>query len=353
MLGSWLSLALVKQGAHVFALDREFRSGSLINQAPGRIDFVPGDICDLDFMMRVINEYEIDFVFHFAAQAIVGAAARNPISTFKSNIEGTWNVLEACRVLRQSSNRPRGCIVASSDKAYGDQELLPYVEHAPMQGRYPYDVSKSCADLIAQSYFHSYQLPVCVTRCGNMYGGGDLQFSRIVPKTIMSALKGEKITIRSDGSPVRDYLYVKDASDANLAIAERMLEDASVHGEIFNIGCEKPISVLQIVHKIISLLGREDLSPIVQGKATLEIQRQYLDSSKLRSLIGWRPLYDLERGLLETIEWYQNYAVRDLGLVLDPATSSALERHREREREQQKEREPLPERTRRSKRATD
>ena len=232
-------------------------------------------------------------------------AARNPLSTFKSNIQGTWNILEAARLLKE---RVKGIIVASSDKAYGDQTELPYREEAPMEGRYPYDVSKSCADLIARSYFHSYKLPVCVSRCGNLYGGGDFAFSRIIPGTIRSILAGESPLIRSDGTPVRDYVYVKDAAQALISLSENMISSKTLHGEAFNISNESPISVLDLVQKILTLMKRNDIKPTVLGNASLEIQAQYLSSSKIRERLGWVPRFDLESGLNETIKWYRNSA---------------------------------------------
>jgi len=305
LLGAWLCEALIQSGAAVVGLDREQRAGSRIRELTGKIDLVSGDIADFELVLRVLNEFDIEFIYHLAAQAVVGPAARNPLSTFRSNIQGTWNILEAARTLRSNSPLLQGIIVASSDKAYGDQDNLPYREDAPMQGRFPYDVSKSCADLIARSYYYSYNLPVCVTRCGNLYGAGDLNWSRIVPGTIMHVLRGERPIIRSDGTPVRDYLYVKDAVGAFLKLSERMFEDSSTHGEAFNISNETPVSVLEIVQEILELLARTDLKPIIEARSSLEIGRQYLSSAKIRSRIGWSPEYDLKRGLAETIEWYR------------------------------------------------
>jgi CDP-glucose 4,6-dehydratase len=308
--GSWVCESLIKRGYKVVGLDRDHRHGSRIHQFLDQMDLITGDIVDYDLVLRVLNEYEIEFVYHLAAQALVGVAATNPLSTFKSNIEGTWNILEAARVLRLSSNRLAGVIVASSDKAYGDQEQLPYSEEFPMQGRFPYDVSKSCADLIARSYFSSYALPVCVTRCGNLYGGGDLNFSRIVPGTIRSALQNERPLIRSDGTPVRDYLYAEDGAEAFVTLSERMVEDRSLHGMAFNISNEKPVSVLEIVSSILRLANKQSLEPIVEAVATREIQTQYLDATRSKNLLKWHPRFGLDEGLAETIAWYREQGVR-------------------------------------------
>lgn len=305
-LGAWLCEALAERGAHVIGLDREYRKESRAQELTSRVELVTLDLEDFDDVVRILNERNIDFICHLAAQAIVGAANRNPISTFKSNIMATWNVLEAARILRSSSYAVKGVIVTSSDKAYGDQKVLPYLEDAPMQGRFPYDVSKSCADLIARSYFHTYGMPVCITRCGNLYGGGDFNFSRIVPGTIMSLLNDENPVIRSDGTPIRDYIYVEDAAEAIAQLAERMYKDVTMHGEAFNISNDQPVSVLAIVDMIRKLMKREDLEPVIEAKATGEILEQYLNSSKIRKWLGWRPSVDLEQGLRRTIEWYRH-----------------------------------------------
>lgn len=263
---------------------------------------VRGEVEDYALLERILNEYEIDVVFHLAAQTIVETANRNPISTFDTNIRGTWNLLEACR----RNSLVKKIIVASSDKAYGVQHNLPYNESTPLQGTHPYDVSKSCADLLAYAYFNTYNLPVCITRCGNFYGGGDTNFNRIIPGTIRSVLHNEQPVIRSDGSYIRDYIYVKDAVSAYLLLAEKM-EDKSVLGEAFNFSNEIQITVLDLTRKILSLTGREDLQPIIENRAEKEIKHQYLSAEKARKRLSWRPLYSLEQGLQETVEWYREF----------------------------------------------
>ncbi len=302
LLGSALTEALHARGANVVALLRDWTPASLLlgSGLVRRITLVHGELQDYEVMLRALNEYEIDTVFHLGAQTIVGTAARSALSTFESNIRGTWTLLEAAR---QCGGRVRRIVVASSDKAYGDQERLPYTEDTPLQGRFPYDVSKSCADLITFSYFHSYGLPVAVTRCGNLFGAGDLNFNRLVPGTIRSVLNRERPVIRSDGSYIRDYFYVRDAVAAYLLLAET-LEDQDLAGQAFNFGTETPISVLALVRTILELMGESDLEPIVLNQASREILRQYLDCSKARALLGWAPEYTLEEGLRETIDWY-------------------------------------------------
>jgi CDP-glucose 4,6-dehydratase len=308
-LGSWLSKTLVEKNAKVIGLDRQYKPESMIHDVKKDAELIEGSVEDLDLLLRIVKDRNIEFIFHLAAQSIVGIANSNPLDTFKSNIEGTWNVLETARQMGQTSDmkdrRLRGIILASSDKAYGDQEVLPYIEDAPMQGRFPYDVSKSCADLIARSYAISYKVPVCTTRCGNLFGAGDLNMSRIVPDTLWHVLRGQPVTIRSNGKPVRDYLYIKDAVNAYLTLAERMWNDASVHGEAFNISNQAPMSVLECVDKILEVTGRQDLKPIIQGTATREIEEQFLDATKISAVLGWKPQYDFKAGLQETVGWYK------------------------------------------------
>lgn len=305
LLGSWLARALIERGASVVALIRDwvpenelFRSGAL-----DRVTVVRGDVCDQETVERALGEYEIDTVFHLAAQTIVGIANRNPISTFESNIRGTWVALEACR----RSPLVNQIIVASSDKAYGAHERLPYSEDAPLKGCHPYDVSKSCADLIAKSYAVSYDLPVCVTRCGNLYGGGDLNWNRIVPGTIRSALNGERPVIRSDGSYIRDYFYVEDGVLAYIALAEQLASRRELAGEAFNFSNEIQVTVLELARMILRLSDRDDLELDVRGEATNEIIHQYLDATKARVMLGWQPRYTLEEGLTRTILWYRDF----------------------------------------------
>ena len=303
LLGSAMVEELVARGAAVTCLVRDWvPAARLFSEGTvKRANVVRGPLEDYETVLRALNEYEIDTVFHLGAQTIVGTASRSPLSTFESNVKGTWVLLEACRQLPQLVRR---VLVASSDKAYGEHEQLPYTEGAPLQGRYPYDVSKSCTDLISLSYHHSFGLPVVVTRCGNLYGPGDLNWNRLVPGTIRSALAGERPVIRSDGTLVRDYFYVRDAVDAYLALAER-LGDPGVTGEAFNFGTETPLSVLQLVDRILQQAGRTDLEPDVRGEASNEIPAQYLDCAKARRVLGWEPASTLEQGLDETIEWYR------------------------------------------------
>lgn len=270
-----------------------------------RITTVRGDLGDYPLLERVLNEYEIEAVFHLGAQTIVGIANRNPLSTFESNVRGTWQILEACR----RSPTVGRIVVASSDKAYGEHSILPYEENTPLAGRHPYDVSKSCADLIAQAYRSTFGMRVCVTRCGNLYGGGDLNFNRIVPGTIRAALLGQRPVIRSDGSPIRDYFFVEDAVMAYIILAER-IGAGGEPGDAFNFSNESQVSVLDLVHLILRLMGREDLRPDVLNTATGEIQNQYLSASRAREVLGWRPLFSLEEGLKKTIEWYREYLLR-------------------------------------------
>ncbi|MHB8163922.1 MAG: GDP-mannose 4,6-dehydratase [Methanoregula sp.] len=303
LLGSWLTEALVEKKANVIGLVRDSVPKSKLFQSDqiGRMITVRGEIENYFLMERILNEYEIDTVFHLAAQTIVTVANRNPISTFKSNIEGTWNILEACR----NSPLVSGIVVASSDKAYGDQPILPYDENTPLQGRHPYDVSKSCADLICRSYYETYNLPVCTTRCGNFYGAGDLNFNRIIPGTIQSVFQHRQPVIRSDGSPLRDYFYIRDGVDAYLLLAEKM-ENKNIHGEAFNFSTERPYSVLEVVQKIIALM-KSDLTPAILNQSTNEIKDQYLSAKKAKELLSWNSHYSLEHGLKETVEWYVDF----------------------------------------------
>lgn len=303
-LGSSLIVELLDRGARVVCLVRDhvhdsalIRSGSM-----DRINVVYGDLNQIDTIERCLGEYEIETVFHLAAQAIVGVANKSPVPTFQANIEGTWNVLEACRRINSISQ----IVIASSDKAYGEHETLPYKEDYPLQGMHPYDVSKSCADLISLTYYHSYDLPISITRCGNLFGSGDLNFNRIVPGTIKSALEGQRPVIRSDGSPLRDYIFVKDAVDAYLLLAEKMT-DKEVQGNAFNFGTAQPLSVLDIIRKILTLMDRTDLDPLVLNEAKGEILHQYLSSDKARSMLGWQPVSSIDEGLIESIAGYKEY----------------------------------------------
>ncbi len=305
LLGSWMSRALADRGAHVVVLMRDVvpRSELVLSGTVDRVTQVHGDLGDYFPVLRAINEYEVETVFHLGAQTIVGTAARSPLSTFESNIRGTWHVLEACRSCAKLVKR---VVVASSDKAYGSHSKLPYNEDAPLQGRFPYDASKSCADLLALSYYETYRLPVGITRCGNLFGGGDLNWSRIVPGTIRSALRGERPIIRSDGKFVRDYFYVEDAAEAYVHFAEQ-LDRPELHGQAFNFGNEKPVTVLEVVQKILSVIGALELEPVILNEASHEIREQYLDCAKARRLLDWRPRFSSEDGLRRTVEWYRAY----------------------------------------------
>ena len=304
-LGSWLTAELVARGADVVGLVRDgvWRSPFYLDGIADRVTVVRGSVEDLPAIERAVNEYEVDTVFHLAAQAIVGAANRNPLSTFEANIKGTWVVLDACR----RSPKVTRIVAASSDKAYGEHQHLPYREDLPLQGRHPYDVSKSCSDLIAAAYHATYRTPVCITRCGNLFGPGDLNFNRIIPGTIRAALQGQRPVIRSDGSPVRDYVYVKDVVGAYLLLAERM-DDSALHGRAFNIGTGEPVSVLDLTRKVLAAVDRLDLEPDVQNTASGEILRQYLSSDLARETLGWAPDGTLDGRLRDTVAWYRAHA---------------------------------------------
>ena len=309
LLGSWLVDELLRREAHVTCLVRDWVPDSrlLAEGATKRANLVRGSLEDLELAIRTLNEYEIDTVFHLGAQTIVGTASRSPLSTFESNIKGTWILMEACRL---NSKLVERVIVASSDKAYGIHENLPYNEETPLQGTYPYDVSKSCADLISFSYYHTYGVPVAVTRCGNLYGGGDLNFNRLIPGTIVSALRGERPVIRSDGKYLREYFYVRDAVEAYLELAEKFPAEGIV-GEAFNFGVEKPYSVLELVNNILVAAGREDLEPEILNEAQHEIPEQWLDCTRAHERLDWKPHYTLEQGLRETIDWYSGWVGRN------------------------------------------
>jgi CDP-glucose 4,6-dehydratase len=303
LLGGWLVDALLARGAHVVGLVRDGipRSRLVAERLIDRIDVVRGDVTDYFCVERALAEFEIECVFHLAAQTIVGIANRSPLSTFETNVRGTWNVLEASR--RQPT--VGRVIVASSDKAYGDQERLPYDETTPLQGRHPYDVSKSAADLIAQSYWTTFGLRTAVTRCGNLFGGGDLNWNRVVPGTIRSVLQGRPPVIRSNGRLVRDYLYVEDAVDAYLAVAEALAETDAVAGQGLNVSYGEPQSVIELVGRLLAILARPDLVPTILDEATNEIAEQYLDAGRARKLTGWAPRVGLDEGLARTVAWYR------------------------------------------------
>jgi CDP-glucose 4,6-dehydratase len=303
LLGSWLTEELVRRGARVTCLVRDWVPESRLMESNtlARVRTVRGELEDYQLLLRALNEYEIDTVFHLGAQTIVGTASRSALSTFEANIRGTWNLLEAAKACGKILQR---VIVASSDKAYGSHDVLPYTEDAPLQGRFPYDVSKSCTDLISFSYYHTYNLPVAVTRCGNLFGGGDLNFNRLIPGTIRSALHDESPVIRSDGTFIRDYFYVRDAVDAYLQLAERLPDEQFV-GQAFNFGTETPMSVIDLVRRILALMGKPHLEPRILNEASHEIPQQYLDCAKARRMMGWHPSFTMDEGLREAIEWYR------------------------------------------------
>jgi CDP-glucose 4,6-dehydratase len=304
LLGSWLVRALLAREDRVVVLrrDRAPRSALLLDGIAARVDVVHGDLNDDGLVARALGEYEVDTVFHLAAQTIVGTANRSPLATFESNVRGTWTLLEACRL-----HGARRVVVAASDKAYGASATLPYREQMPLDPRYPYDVSKAATDMIARSYWHTFGLPVAVTRFANLYGGGDLNRSRLIPEAIGAALAGRAPVIRSDGSPERDFLYVEDAVEAYLLLAEA-LDGEGARGEAFNAGGGEPYAVRDVVARICTIAGT-DLEPDIRGTGTPdgEIDRQYVDPSKLRALTGWKPRVDLDEGLRRTVAWYREH----------------------------------------------
>jgi CDP-glucose 4,6-dehydratase len=305
IVGSWLVKALLARRARVVALIRDLdaqselvRSGTL-----AAVTQVRGALEDFAALRRALNEHEVDTVMHLGAQTIVGAALRDPLATFEANIRGTYHLLEA---VRRQGEQVRAVVIASSDKAYGEAPELPYRESHPLQGRHPYDVSKSCTDLLASTYHQTYGLPVAISRCGNIYGGGDLNWSRIVPGTIRSYHRGERPILRSDGTMVRDYLYVEDVVAAYLDLAEN-LHRPEVAGQAFNFGPEQPLTVLELVQAIQQVMAAEHLPPIIRNTARGEIHSQWLSSAKARAVLGWTPRFSLAEGLLHTVSWYRSY----------------------------------------------
>lgn len=305
IVGSWLCAELLKRGASIIALikDADPQSELIRTGNINRLTVVNGNLEDYWTVESAINQHDIQVVFHLGAQAIVGSALRSPLPTFETNIRGTYNILEACR---SHTKLVKSIVVASSDKAYGDHDNLPYTEEAPLIGRHPYDVSKTCADIISQSYYETYGLPIGIARCGNIYGGGDLNWSRIVPATIRSFILEQSPVIRSDGTFVRDYLYVKDAVNGYIRLAENLNKDA-IKGQAFNFGNESPVSVLELVSEIQTLMTTQHLNPDVLGTANAEIHSQYLSTAKAQELLDWSPLSDLTSGLKETISWYREF----------------------------------------------
>ena len=308
LVGGWLVKKLIEAEADIVCLVRDWvpqselvRAGSL-----DKVKIARGDIRDQAALERILGEYETDTVIHLAAQTIVSIANRNPVSTFESNVQGTWALLEACR----RSPLVKQIVIASSDKAYGDQEDLPYDESTPLQGQHPYDVSKSCADLISASYAKVFDSPLVITRCGNFYGGGDLNWNRIVPGTIRSLARGQRPIIRSDGTFIRDYFYVEDGAAAYMLLAEKLASDRSLAGEAFNFSNEIQVTVADLVNKILHLMNSE-LEPDIRNEAGNEIKHQYLSAQKARTVLNWKPLFDLEEGLTRTIDWYKEFLSGD------------------------------------------
>jgi CDP-glucose 4,6-dehydratase len=304
LVGSWVVRSLLDHGADVVALIRdwvpesELISGGLL----ARVSVVRGDVCDQPLLERTLGEFEIVTIMHLAAQTIVPIANRNPVSTFETNVAGTWRLLEAarrCPTVKQ-------IVLASSDKAYGESAVLPYLETMALDPVHPYDVSKACAELVARSYARTWGLPVAVTRCGNFFGGGDLNWNRLVPGTIRSLLRAERPLIRSDGSPVRDYLYVEDAVTAYMCLAERLADNPGLAGDAFNFSTETRLTAREIVARITELMG-STLEPVMLNEATNEISQQYLDAGKARRVLGWQPAFGLEEGLKRTIAWYRDH----------------------------------------------
>lgn len=304
LVGAWLTRRLIEAGAQVVCLIRDWvpQSELVRSGVIEQVTVVRGDVQDQALLERTFGEYEIATVIHLAAQTIVTIANRNPISTFESNVRGTWALLEACR----RSPTVKQVVLASSDKAYGEHETLPYTEDAPLKGSHPYDVSKSCADLIAQSYATTYGLPVAITRCGNFYGGGDLNWNRIVPGTIRSVLRGQRPVVRSDGQFIRDYFYVEDGAAVYMLLAEQLAANDSLRGEAFNFSNEIQVTVLELVKRVLTLLD-SDLEPDVLNEASNEIHHQYLSAAKARRLLDWQPLFTLDNGLKQTIDWYKDF----------------------------------------------
>lgn len=306
-MGGWLVKALLRDEAEVVALVRDQAPRSMLVREGliQRIAVVNGDLESLPTMQRAIAEYQPHTVFHLAAQPLVQVAKLDPVGTLRANVMGTWNVLEACRLTGRSN-----VVVASSDKAYGSNPNLPYLETHPLQGRYPYDVSKSCTDLITQMYAATYGLKTAIARCGNLFGGGDLNFSRTIPGVIQATLAGEPFVIRSDGKFIRDFLYVKDAAECYLTLGERLAEGSSdapsISGEAFNFSLGLRLTVLDIVNMTLRIMDRTDLEPVIQNNASSEIREQYLDPTKAREQLGWSPQYGIEEALRETVAWYES-----------------------------------------------
>ena len=308
LLGSWVVPELVRRGAEVVALVRDGAPRSILARDGwlDRIVTVRGSLSDDGLLRRAFAEYGIETAFHLGAQTLVGVAKVDPVGTLEANVRGTWLLLEAAR-----QAGVKQVLVASSDKAYGDSANLPYFEDHPLQGRFPYDVSKSCTDLVTTMYARTFGLCACIVRCGNLFGGGDLNFSRLIPGVIRATVRNEPFLIRSDGKFVRDFLYVEDAADAYLALAERMAADPSLAGEAFNFGLELRPTMLELTEKVLAMMGRSDLRPVVQNIASAEIREQYLDAGKARARLGWKPRHGMDEGLKRTIDWYRRFLAEE------------------------------------------
>lgn len=308
LLGSWVVPELVRRGAEVVALVRDGAPRSILARDGwlDRVVTVRGSLSDDGLLRRAFAEYGIETAFHLGAQTLVGVAKVDPVGTLEANVRGTWLLLEAAR-----QAGVKQVLVASSDKAYGDSANLPYFEDHPLQGRFPYDVSKSCTDLITTMYARTFGLCACIVRCGNLFGGGDLNFSRLIPGVIRATVRNEPFLIRSDGKFVRDFLYVEDAADAYLTLAEKMAADPALAGEAFNFGLELRPTMLELTEKVLAMMGRSDLRPVVQNIASAEIREQYLDAGKARARLGWKPRHGMDEGLKRTIDWYRRFLAEE------------------------------------------
>ena len=321
LLGSWLTPTLIGRGATVVALVRDAIPRSLLVRDGwlNKIVSVQGSLTDENLLRRTFAEYSIQTVFHLGAQTLVGVAKVDPVGTMETNIRGTWNVLEAAR-----RTGVQQVIVASSDKAYGESPHLPYREEDPLQGRYPYEVSKSCADLITQMYAHTYAMRAAIVRCGNLFGGGDLNMSRLIPGAILATMRGENFRIRSDGKYIRDFLYVEDAVEAYLCLAEQLAAKPELAGEAFNFGLGLRLTMLDLVDRILETMGRTDLKPIVENVASAEIREQYMASDKAHNLLGWAPAYGMDEGLRRTIAWYRKHFAEDAAAARSASATAAV-----------------------------
>lgn len=304
LVGGWLVRRLIDAGADVICLVRDWVPQSELARTSSieQVKIVRGDVRDQSTLERALGEYEINTVIHLAAQTIVTIANRNPVSTWETNVQGTWTLLEACR----RTPTVQQIVMASSDKAYGESDQLPYDEETPLRGRHPYDASKSCSDIICQTYAATYGMPVVVTRCGNFYGGGDLNWNRIVPGTIRSVLRGQQPVIRSDGEYVRDYFYVEDGAAAYMLLAEELHRNREIAGQAFNFSNETQATVKDIANRILALMN-SDLELDIRNEVTNEIRHQYLSAARARRELGWRPLFTLDEGLGKTIDWYRKF----------------------------------------------